>query len=104
MVVTRQKVNRCPAQKRSYHLTLRQGNLQSPGRNRGNDSDCALSHCDHDGDLRRVRGLWLLPGWRRAAPARHCGMGPVMTDVVAPLGGGLLLKAPFKNSISRACL
>src|SRR6516165_10815180 len=32
---------------------------------------CRRDHCDHDGDLRRVRGLWLSPGWRRAAPSRH---------------------------------
>ena len=29
--------------------------------------------------------------------------GPVMTDVLALLGRGALFRAPFRNSISRAC-
>ena len=31
-------------------------------------------------------------------------MGPVMTDVVALLGRGAFFSAPFRNSISSACL
>jgi hypothetical protein len=30
-------------------------------------------------------------------------MGPVITDVLALLGRGALFRAPFRNSISRAC-
>ena len=38
----------------------------------------------------------------------HCAddgeaAGPVMTDVLALLGRGALFRAPFRNSISRAC-
>jgi hypothetical protein len=31
-------------------------------------------------------------------------MGPVMTDVIALLGRGAFFSAPFRNSISSACL
>jgi hypothetical protein len=35
---------------------------------------------------------------------RRNTMGPVMTDVIALLGRGAFFSAPFRNSISSACL
>ena len=66
----------------------------------------------YDGRNQRsvVSGPWrnvVIGGARQAHQPASFGdgeaTGPVMTDVLALLGRGALFRAPFRNSISRAC-